>query len=70
MIINAFPEAKILHIKRNPAAVCWANFRQWFRSKDLAYSYSIDDIIRYYSLYEDIMTFLAEHLRTSKYIIN
>tara|TARA_B110000003_G_C16623958_1_gene524162 strand:+ start:461 stop:2098 length:1638 start_codon:yes stop_codon:yes gene_type:complete len=70
LIINAFPEAKILHIKRNPAAVCWANFRQWFRSKDLAYSYSIDDIIRYYSLYEDIMTFWKKEFNESIYEID
>ena len=57
LIISAFPEAKILHIKRNSAAVCWANFRQWFRSRNLAYSYSIDDIIKYYTLYEDLMMF-------------
>ena len=53
----SFPEAKILNIKRNPAAVCWANYRQWFKSKDLSYSYSINDTIQYYSLYEDLMNF-------------
>ena len=28
LIATSFPEAKILHIKRNPAAVCWANYKQ------------------------------------------
>ena len=60
LIATSFPEAKILHIKRNPAAVCWANYKQWFKSKDLSYSYSIDDIIKYYNLYEDLMNFWKE----------
>ena len=55
LIATSFPEAKILHIKRNPAAVCWANYKQLFKSKDLSYSYSIHDIIKYYRLYEDLM---------------
>ena len=57
LIASSFPEAKILHIKRNKSAVCWANYKQWFKSKDLSYSYSIDDIIKYYELYEDLMNF-------------
>ena len=60
LIATSFPEAKILHIKRNPAAVCWANYKQWFKSKDLSYSNSIDDIIKYYNLYEDLMNFWKE----------
>ena len=57
LIASSFPEAKILHIKRNKSAVCWANYKQWFKSKDLSYSYSINDIIKYYELYEDLMNF-------------
>ena len=26
-ISNAFPEAKIIHVHRNPMAVCWSNYR-------------------------------------------
>ena len=57
LIMASFPEAKILNIKRNPAAVCWANYKQWFKSKDLSYSYSINDTIQYYRLYEDLINF-------------
>ena len=57
LFATSFPEAKILHIKRNQAAVCWANYKQWFKSKNLSYSYSINDIIKYYKLYEDLMNF-------------
>ena len=70
LIIAAFPEAKILHIKRNSAAVCWANFRQWFRSRNLAYSYSIDDIIKYYTLYEELMIFWKKKFNNLIYDID
>ena len=55
LISAAFPEAKILHIKRNPAAVCWANYKQYFGSNSIGYCYAIDDVISYYKLYEDLV---------------
>ena len=37
-LLNAtFPEAKILLVKRNPAAVCWANFKKYFVSRKIGY---------------------------------
>ena len=70
LILSVFPEAKILHIKRNPAAVCWANYKQWFRSKELSYSYSISDIIKYFKLYEDMMEFWKKSFKDLIYQIN
>ena len=70
LIAASFPEAKILHVKRNPAAVCWANYKQWFRSKDLSYSYSIEDIIEYYRQYEDLMKFWNNLLKNKIYEVN
>ena len=63
-----FPEAKIVHVKRNPAAVCWANYKQYFASKNIGYCYSIDDVINYYKLYESLMVFWTNTL--SKRIYN
>jgi Flp pilus assembly protein TadD len=31
LIATALPEAKIIHVKRDPAAVCWANYTKYFR---------------------------------------
>ena len=31
LIKIAIPEAKIIHVHRNPKAVCWSNFKQNFR---------------------------------------
>ena len=57
LITAVFPNAKIVHVKRDPIAVCWGNFKQYFESQSLGYCYSLDDIISYYKLYENLMTF-------------
>lgn len=63
LLATAFPEAKIIHVKRSPAAVCWANYKQYFISRDLGYSYSLLDTIEYYKLYETLMAFWDNSLR-------
>ena len=68
LLAAAFPEAKIIHVKRNPAAVCWANYKQYFVSNNIGYCYSIDDVISYYKLYENLMDFWISTL--SKRIYN
>ena len=57
LITTAFPEAKIIHVKRNPAAVCWANYKQYFSSDGLSFTSSLDDIMSYFRLYEELMDF-------------
>ena len=57
LIVTAFPEAKIVHVKRNPAAVCWSIYKSYFTSKDLGYCNDLDDIIKYYELYKNLMDF-------------
>jgi hypothetical protein len=47
-------------VKRNPAAVCWANYKQYFRSKSIGYCYGLDDVVAYYALYQNLMEFWAE----------
>ena len=29
LICAAFPEAKIIHVRRNAAATCWSNYKNW-----------------------------------------
>jgi hypothetical protein len=60
LILKAFPEAKIIHIKRDSAATCWSNFKHYFSAKDLGYSYDLDDTVNYYKLYQDLMDFWDE----------
>jgi len=62
LLAATFPEAKIVHIKRNPSAVCWANYKRYFESKNLDFCYALDDIISYYRLYENLMEFWENSL--------
>ena len=57
LLAAAFPEAKIIHVKRNPTAVCWANYKQYFAKKGLGFCYAINDIISYHKLYQNLLEF-------------
>jgi hypothetical protein len=48
------PNAKIIDIRREPLACCFGNLKQLFSSGQ-EFSYSVDDIARYYRTYLDIM---------------
>jgi len=67
LLAAAFPEAKIIHVKRNPAAVCWANYKRYFVSKRIGYCYALDDVISYHKLYENLMEFWANTLSNRIY---
>ena len=55
LLAAVFPEAKIVHVKRNPAAVCWGNYKKYFTSKSIGYCYGLDDVVTYYSLYQNLL---------------
>ena len=55
LICAAFPEAKIIHVQRDPKATCWSNFKHYFVSSDLGYSYDLMDVVKYYRLYLGLM---------------
>ena len=57
MILAVFPEAKIIHIRRNPVATCWSNFKQYFTSKGTEYSLDLKDTLEYFKLYQYITEF-------------
>jgi predicted Zn-dependent protease len=48
------PNAKIIDARREPMACCFGNFKQLFAS-GLQFTYSLDDIARYYRMYVRIM---------------
>lgn len=71
LICSTFPEAKIIHIKRNSSATCWGNYSQLFSNKkSFHYCYNLDNIIAYYSLYQNIMNFWDKHLSDRIYNLN
>ena len=56
-IIKAFPEAKIIHLDRNPMAVCWSNYKINFRDTGMEFALSQEDIAEYYVLYNELMKY-------------
>ena len=59
-IAAAFPEAKILHIKRNPMAVCWSNYKTNFNNPGIKYNLDQKDVSNFYNIYFNIMNFWNE----------
>lgn len=70
IILNAIPEAKIIHVKRNTQSVLWSNFKHCFVNKGLSYSYRIKDIIDYFKLYKSIMKFWNNKFENKIYNVN
>ena len=59
-ILSAFPNAKIIHLNRNPIAVCWSNYKHYFSSNGNGYTYNLNDLVKFYELYTDLMSFWNE----------
>ncbi len=49
------PNAKIIDVRREPMACCFANFKQLFAEGQL-FTYGLDDIARYYRTYLELMS--------------
>jgi predicted Zn-dependent protease len=49
------PNAKIIDARREPLACCFSNFKQLFASGQ-QFTYSVEDITRYYRMYAELMT--------------
>ena len=56
-IISAFPDAKIVHLKRDSIATCWSIYKHYFKSNGNGYSSSMDDLALYFNIYRDLMDF-------------
>ena len=70
LIFSAFPDAKVIHVNRDPAATCWSNYKHYFTSEGLGYAYDVDDIVRYFGLYKDLMQFWRNHYKDRIYELN
>ena len=54
-MISAFPEAKIIHMNRDPMATCWSIYKYYFNGN--GYSYDQNDLANYYHLYKKLLAF-------------
>jgi len=53
-ILSSIPEAKIVHIKRDPMATCWSNYNHYFTAGN-GFSFDQEDLAKFYNLYLEIM---------------
>jgi tetratricopeptide (TPR) repeat protein len=53
-IAKALPQAKLLHMRRDPADTCFSNLRTLF-TREASYSYDQIEMADYYKVYSDLM---------------
>ncbi len=70
MIQKIFPDAKIIHSKRDPIATCWSLFKNYFTSNHFNYAYNIENIAKYYALYQNMITHWQQEYPHSFYTLN
>lgn len=56
-ILRALPEARIIHMRRDPIAVCWSIYKKNFSGNRLRFTNDLADIAAYYDHYADYMAF-------------
>ena len=56
-ILSAIPESKILHLERNPMAICWSIYKSNFNNPDMTFTCKQEYIAEFYLLYKDLMNF-------------
>ena len=59
-ILNSFPDSKIIHLQRNPMAICWSNYKSNFNSTGMGFTLNQEHTAEYYLLYRDLMKFWSE----------
>ena len=59
-ILCAFPNAKIIHSKRDSKATCWSIYKHFFSDNANGWAYDLNDIADFYLLYEELMSFWHE----------
>ena len=64
-ILTAIPEAKIIHMKRNPMATCWSIYKSFFNGN--SYSFNQEDLAQYYNFYLDLMVFWNKSFQNKIY---
>jgi len=56
-ILIAFPEAKIVHLKRDARAVCWSNYKTNFSQSEIGFANNMEDLAGFYRSYSKLMAY-------------
>ena len=67
LILNIMPNSKIIHCRRDSMDVCWSNYKNFFSSSKLNFSYKFENLAKYYSLYIDMMNFWSKEFKDKIY---
>jgi tetratricopeptide (TPR) repeat protein len=66
-ILSAFPDAKIINLNRDSRATCWSIYKHCFSKEGNGYAYDMDNLVGFYKLYIDLMSFWHERYPNSIY---
>lgn len=67
LVTAALPQARIIHVRRNPMDVCYAMYKTLFRMA-YPFSYSLDDLGRYWLAWNTLMTHWRRVLPAERYL--
>ena len=56
-ILSAFPESKIVHLKRDAHATCWSIYKHYFSDEGNRWAYDYQDLARFYKSYVGLMDY-------------
>ena len=63
----AFPEAKIVNVRRHPMAICWSIFKHFLNGKGHAYKTTEKTLSDYFLIYRDLIDFWKSELKDPFY---
>lgn len=59
LLIRAFPDGKVIVSNRDYRAVCWSNFKNYYPTNGLGFTYDLMDLKLFFEMHENLMEYLA-----------
>jgi len=70
-LLNALPDARVIHIQRDPLETCWSNYKSSYATHGNGFAYDLTDLATYYHHYTDLTahweTLFPDRFRTIAY---
>ncbi len=55
LIARLFPDARVLHCRRDPVETCFSIYKHYFPAKSMTYAFGLEDLADYYRQYDALM---------------